>query len=169
MPIWAVTYFAHIQPEVFSGNKVLSGFHLKKYKKSGLTKSHSLELKEGLLRLMERDKIFKQSDLSLEKLSEKLDTSRHNTSQIINEHFDLGFFEYLNKYRIEEAKSIFDKDVRGNLNVMDVAFEVGYNNRVTFNKIFKRETGYTPSEYRKLFCFNKRRNPYLNRDYIHRK
>ena len=151
-PIWAVTYFAYIQPEIFSGDRVLYNFQFNKYKKSGLTESHSRELKEHLLKLLEEKKVYKQSDLSLELLSEKLDTSRHNTSQIINEHFNLNFFELLNKYRIKEAQRLFSEDTKESLTVLDVALEVGYNNRVTFNKIFKRETGHTPSEYRKTIC-----------------
>ena len=74
-------------------------------------------------------------------------TTRHNTSQIINEHFNVNFFELLNRYRINEAINIFRQDVNGNLNIIDVAYEVGYNNKVTFNKAFKKETSVTPSEF----------------------
>lgn len=119
-----------------------------KYLKSGLTANYSLELKESLLYLLNDRKLFKTNNLTLEKLSIELETNRHNTSQVINEHFNMNFFELINKYRIEEAKLILEGDFGSNRNIIDVAYEVGFNNKVTFNKSFKKETGLTPSQYR---------------------
>jgi YesN/AraC family two-component response regulator len=82
-------------------------------------------------------------------LSEKLQTSRHNTSQIINEHFNMNFFELINKFRIEEAIKMFKKSKTNTIQIIDVAYAVGYNNKVTFNKAFKKETALTPSEFLK--------------------
>ena len=118
-----------------------------KYQKSGLTEALSKELKENLIKLLVEDKIYKQSDINLEILSLKLNTTRHNTSQIINEHFKMNFFELINKFRIQEAKRLLETDIHGNLHIIDVAYEVGYNNKVTFNKAFKKETALTPSGY----------------------
>jgi AraC-like DNA-binding protein len=119
-----------------------------KYLKSGLTSDYSLELKEDLLNLLGNRKIFKINNLTLERLSVELETNRHNTSQVINEHFNVNFFELINQYRINEAKSILENDIRKNMNIIDVAYEVGYNNKVTFNKSFKKATNLTPSQYR---------------------
>lgn len=116
-----------------------------KYKKSNLTVDVSDNLKKDLLRLLEVDKIYRQNDLTLPKLAEALDTTRNITSQIINESFGLNFFELLNKYRIQEAKHILNS--REYINIIDVAYEVGYNNKVTFNKSFKKFNNVTPSEY----------------------
>ena len=144
-----IAQIAYLQPKIFNGE--VSRFRLTKfsfkYKKSGLTKSLSVELKESLIKLLEEDKIYKNNSLNLNQLSEILGTTRHNTSQIINEHFNVNFFELLNRYRINEAINIFRQDVNGNLNIIDVAYEVGYNNKVTFNKAFKKETSVTPSEF----------------------
>ena len=85
--------------------------------------------------------------ISLDILSEKLGTTRHNISQVINEHFDLNFFNLINKYRIQEAQQIFKKDAHSNLHIIDVAYDVGFNNKVTFNKAFKEETNLTPTQY----------------------
>ena len=87
-----VASVAYIQPRVFSKKYILK-IDKDKYLKSGLTESLSLELKEQLLVLLNTDKIYKESTISLEILSEKLNTTRHNVSQIINEHFDLNFFK----------------------------------------------------------------------------
>ncbi|WP_207224192.1 helix-turn-helix domain-containing protein [Aquimarina brevivitae] len=117
----------------------------KKYKKSNLTRTQVKELKKKLLFLMDEEKVYRINDLTLPKLANLLGTSRNSTSQIINESFGLNFFELINRYRIEEAKEIFKSE--NDVNIIDVAYEVGYNNKVTFNKSFKRYCNITPTEY----------------------
>lgn len=147
-----IGYSANVQPAVFNGSFTLKKL-FPKYKKSGLTKSLSSELKESLIDLFDNDKIYKESNICLDTLSAKLNTTRHNTSQVINEHFQMSFHELINSYRIQEAKEILNKDRRKNLNIIDVAYEVGYNNKVTFNKAFKKDTRLTPSQYQRM-AFN---------------
>lgn len=118
-----------------------------KYKKSALTDSYSKELKEALLKLLNEEKIFKDSAISLDSLSEKLQTTRHNASQVINEHFNMGFFELINTYRVQEAIEILKNDAKKKLTIIDIAYEVGFNNKVSFNKSFKKETSLTPTQY----------------------
>ncbi len=144
-----IAYMAYVQPNIFNNEHIplAERVFLEKYKKSGLTDALSSELKENLIKLLVEDKIYKDSGLSLDTLSQKLTTTRHNTSQIINEHFSMNFFELINKFRIEESINILKEDVYGNLHIIDIAYEVGYNNKVTFNKAFKKATTLTPSEY----------------------
>lgn len=146
-----VGYSANVQPHLFSGLYSYDNQLLFKYKKSGLTHSLSQELKEHLIRLFDDEKIYKENDISLEVLAARLNTTRHNASQVINEHFKISFHELVNTYRIQEAKKILDNDHQKNLNIIDVAYEVGYNNKVTFNKAFKKDTQLTPSEYQKIY------------------
>ena len=142
-----VGYIAYVQPRVFSKKFLFGERTLSKYQKSGLTTSFSVELKEQLLLLFIEEKIYKQSNISLGILAQRLGTTRHNVSQVINEHFELNFFHLVNKYRIAEAKEILKNDSERNLNIIDVAYDVGFNNKVTFNKAFKAETNMTPSSY----------------------
>lgn len=118
-----------------------------KYEKSNLTESYSSELKDKLVDLLTHQKVYKNNSISLETLSEMLGTTRHNTSQVINEHFSMSFYDLINQYRILEAVDIFDEDQKRNLNIIEVAYEVGYNNKVTFNKAFKKQMNQTPSTY----------------------
>ncbi|WP_205625717.1 helix-turn-helix domain-containing protein [Mangrovimonas xylaniphaga] len=147
-----IASMVYIQPKVFASSR----FKRKdvsakdKYQKSGLTSSFSNELKEALVRLLLDEKIYRDSSLNLEKLSEKLDTSRHNTSQIINEHFNENFFELVNDYRIQEAKELLMiSNPEFKMNISEIFYEVGFNNKVTFNNAFKKRTGQTPSQFRK--------------------
>ncbi len=124
-----------------------------KYGRSSLTLSLSSELKERLMQLLAHDKVYKNNNISLEILSEMLGATRHNTSQVINEHFNMSFHDLINHYRIVEAVDIFDEDQKRNLNIIEVAYEVGYNNKVTFNKAFKKHMNQTPSNYLRSLHF----------------
>ncbi len=144
-----IVYMGYVQPDIFSNTYIPLKKRLfsEKYKKSGLTNTLSNELKENLIKLLIEDKVFKENNINLEVLAFKLNTTRHNASQIINEHFQMNFFELINTFRIKEAIKMLKEDLHGNLNIIDIAYEVGYNNKVTFNKAFKKETKITPSEY----------------------
>ncbi|WP_338359405.1 helix-turn-helix transcriptional regulator [Yeosuana marina] len=147
-----VAYMAYAQPKLFikeseSFKSLYNKEESIKYEKSGMTDSLSKELSNSLISLLVEKKVYKDSAISLESLSNQLGTTRHNTSQIINEHFNMNYFELINRFRIDEAIDILKSDIFGNLNIIDVAYEVGFNNKVTFNKAFKKQTSLTPSEF----------------------
>jgi AraC-like DNA-binding protein len=146
--VFYVSYIVYEQPEIFKGKiRLVDPMELFKYKKSGLTTTYSLELRDALLQLFNEDRIYKNNKLNLEFLSKELGTTRHNASQVINEHFDMNFFELVNSYRIKEAQELLQQDKNSNLTIIEVAYEVGFNNKVTFNKSFKKQVSLTPSEY----------------------
>lgn len=140
-----VGYAANVQPDVFSGLYSYTNRLFPKYVKSGLTDSLSQELKKNLKDLFQNEKLYRNNDINLDMVAEKLNTTRHNASQLINEHFNMSFREFVNSYRIQEAKELLKEE--NELNIIDVAYEVGYNNKVSFNKAFKKDTQLTPSEY----------------------
>ncbi len=147
--VFYVGYSANIQPDVFNGAYSYINRLFPKYQKSGLTPSLSLELKENLLHLFANEKIYKENNISLDMVAQRLNTTRHNASQIINEHFNVSFHEFVNTYRIKEAKQLLIDEKKQRLNIINIAYEVGYNNKVTFNKAFKKDTQLTPSQYQK--------------------
>lgn len=149
-----VSYTVYVKPSIFY-EKTLFPEILHKYQKSGLTFTLSAELKDQLLLLLNKEKIFKDNNISLNSLSESLGTTRHSLSQVINEHFEMNFFNLINKFRVEEAKRILLNDEYKNLNIIDVAYEVGFNNKVTFNKAFKENTNLTPSQFLKHYQHSK--------------
>lgn len=119
-----------------------------KYKNSGLTKDASNELAEALNRLMQKEKLYRESELKLETLANKLGVAKHYLSQVINQHYEVNFFEYINLLRIEEAKQLLLASDKKAMNIIEVAYTVGYNTKNTFNTAFRRITGLTPTEYR---------------------
>jgi len=142
-----IGYNSYLRPNMFEKAQNVRGLVRNKYKKSSLTPSFSKELKEKLIYLLETEKVYKKSNINLDYLAEKLDTTRHNTSQVINENFNLSFFELINTYRIEETLEILKNDTEKSMNIIEVAYEVGFNNKVSFNKSFKKHLSQTPSQY----------------------
>lgn len=96
--VFYIAYMSYLQQEIFMGKvKIVNLTNFIKYKNSRLTPSYSLELLNNLLKSLNEDKIYKDGDLNLGRLSEKLETTKHSLSQIINEQFELSFPELMNK------------------------------------------------------------------------
>ena len=146
--IGIVSYFGFLQPEIFNGLPVEKIIPFVKYKKTGLTKNHSKELKFRLENFMHNEKPFLNNELRLDDLASKLNLSRHHMSQVINEHFDRSFFDFINKYRIDEAKKMLSEN--DEFTITDVLYSSGFNNRVSFYKAFKKFNGITPTEFKAL-------------------
>ncbi len=147
--VGTVAYFGIVQPQVFEGtlpmNKVIP---FVKYERTGLSENYSLELKTRLLQLMEDEKPYLDSDLRLNDIAKTLDISRHHASQVINEHFKMNFFDFVNQHRIREAEKLLLQKNHV-LNVRAIAYQSGFNSRASFYKAFKKLTGITPKEYRR--------------------
>ncbi|WP_298898119.1 helix-turn-helix domain-containing protein [uncultured Psychroserpens sp.] len=145
--ILLIGLFGLVQPQIFWGFSIVGALNVIKYEKSGLIPSLAAELKQKLIELMVDEKIYKQNNLNLDELSSLLGTTKHNTSQIINEHFNENFFDFLNDFRIDESKELL-LDVNCKMTISEILYEVGFNNKVTFNSAFKKRTGVTPTQYR---------------------
>lgn len=118
-----------------------------KYERTGLPRSYSIELKNQLLRLLQKDKIYAQPNISLDDLAKLLDVTRYHASQVINEHFNMSFFELINSYRIKEAMSLMRHSNVADFKFSEIAFQTGFSSRATFNKQFKYYTQQTPTEF----------------------
>lgn len=94
------------------------------------------------------EKPYLDADLTLPQLATKLQIPSHLLSRIINEKFGLNFFDFINQYRVGEVKSKLDDPEFDNLSLLGIAFECGFNSKSAFNRVFKKLTGLTPSEYK---------------------
>jgi AraC-like DNA-binding protein len=99
--------------------------------------------------LMEKEKLFLDNDLNLPAVAEKLNISIHEASFLINETAKDNFYNYINKYRVEEAKKLLASSKMGELNILGIAFASGFNSKTTFNTTFKKIVGISPSQYSK--------------------
>lgn len=107
------------------------------------------EMVDALVAYMEKEKPYLIPALTLEKLAGQLHLPPRTLSNMINRHFNCNFFEFVNHYRIEEAKRLLVDPQAVDMSMMDLMFEVGFNSKATFNALFKKKVGMTPSEFRK--------------------
>lgn len=107
------------------------------------------DLSVRLSSLMENDKLFLNNDLNLAAVAEKLGISIHEASFLINETTKDNFYNFVNKYRIEEAKKLLASAKMNELNIVGIAFASGFSSKTTFNTTFKRAVGISPSQYSK--------------------
>lgn len=121
----------------------------RKYAKSGLNPAAMARYKDRLSKLMARERVYLRDDLTLPKLSRMARCPVNHLSQVINAGFGVSFFDFLNGYRIEEAKRLLRQPGRCGNSVLDVAFAVGFNSTSTFYTAFKKANGQTPAEYRR--------------------
>jgi len=98
---------------------------------------------------METEKPYLMPALTLDKLAAQLKMQPRILSHLINRHFACNFFEFINSYRVQEAKAILADPVLGERNMLDIMYDVGFNSKATFNTLFKKKVGMTPSEFRK--------------------
>jgi len=98
--------------------------------------------------LMEKDKLYQETELTVQQLAEKLGLPTYQVSQAINEGMERNFYDLVNTYRVEEAKQLLLDPENRNYTILSVGFEAGFNSKTTFNTVFKKFTGLTPTEFR---------------------
>ena len=150
LPITLFTYFFGFKAMLSPQQVVLPdllGDKANKYSKSSLSKEHSEQLLHHVLTYMDTQRPYLSSSLRLGELSEAMELSPHHLSQIINENLKQNFYDFVNQYRIKAAKELIHQHAHYTL--LQVAMEVGFNNKTTFYSVFKRKHNCTPSEYRK--------------------
>jgi AraC-like DNA-binding protein len=119
-----------------------------KYVGSGLSDAESSGYAQKIRTIMEREKLYLDPEISLKELSDKTGISPRYLSQVINSKFNQNFFDFINHYRIEEAKRLMAGTVRKELTILEVMYNVGFNSKSSFQTAFRKNTGTTPTEFR---------------------
>ena len=122
-----------------------------KYEKSPLTVQTKNDILQRLEDLMIKEKLFLNSSITLGEIADKLSVIPRYLSQVINELKGQNFYDFVNSYRIEEAKKILSDPSHDDEKILAVLFESGFNSKSVFNTVFKKITGITPSEYRRKY------------------
>jgi len=120
-----------------------------KYKGSTLNPIFAEECITKLKYLMDIEKVYCDANITLQSLAEKLSIAPHLLSQLLNEKMDRNFADFINHYRIEEAKNILKTPRGAERKISTVAIEVGFNTMAAFYNAFKKHTGTTPTRYKK--------------------
>ena len=120
----------------------------KKSSVSEAEKSEKEKLIQGVLRFMQNDKPYLEPDLSLDQLASQLSLRPRVLSQALNDILQQNFFDFINRYRIEEASRLLTNPADKKITILEVLYQAGFNSKSSFNTLFKRYTGLTPTEFR---------------------
>lgn len=103
------------------------------------------ETKEKILNFIGTN--FHNPDLNIQIVSDETGISKDHISELIKKHADLSFRQYLNQVRLEEAKNLLRNS---DLQISEIAYQIGYNNIQHFNRVFKEYTSFSPKAFRDL-------------------
>ena len=105
------------------------------------------ELFETVKQQLESKELYRDTELTLTRLSILTGLSKHHLSEVLNRHAGKNYYEFINGYRVDFVRKRFEEET--DQTVLDIALEAGFASKSTFNAIFKRFTGQTPTQYRK--------------------
>ena len=119
------------------------------YKSSNLSETDIKSLHRKILFEFETNHIFLDPELTLSKCTEKVPASSHEISQVINMKLGCNYSQYISTLRVDYAKKQLVSHI--NSSVLSIAFQSGFKNKTTFNIAFKKQTGFTPTEFRNVY------------------
>jgi AraC-like DNA-binding protein len=114
-----------------------------------LPTENDVDLANILESLFRKEKLFLDADLNIQTLAERCNTRVHTLSVFINNYYKKSFFDYINSYRIEEAKTLLTDPGNQKYSINTIAESSGFSSRSSFYKAFKKNTNLTPGEYLK--------------------
>jgi AraC-like DNA-binding protein len=119
-----------------------------RYQRSGLTDREAERLKDALTALMDRERPWQDSDLTLADLAARLSTTPHRLSEVLNSQLGQTFYDFVNGYRVREVQRRIAAGEAQQVTVLSLALDAGFASKSTFNLVFKKHTGQTPSDFR---------------------
>jgi AraC-like DNA-binding protein len=144
--IYTIGYFVFKQPKVFDGEFFSELFLPIKHKGEAFETALLNEFYDNLIDYIKKEKPYKNNELRLVNLADQLGYSTHLLSKIINEKSGQNFNQFINTYRLIEVENLIKTDKT--LSIKSIYFEVGFNNKVTFNTAFKKRYHCTPTAYK---------------------
>jgi AraC-like DNA-binding protein len=147
--IFLIGYKGLTQTEIYTGPDWKKDSE--KYRSSKMTPLQAEAYLKTLTEHMESEKPYLENELTLNKLASQIEIGPRHLSQVINEKLNRNFFDFVNRYRVEEAKKLLVNMDTSQNSILDIAFDSGFNSKSSFNMIFKKYTAMTPSQFRKKY------------------
>lgn len=155
---WVIPVLTVIAILAAAGGTIGFLFFKKKSKnKAGYSRDFSIdpekaaEINKKVVYLFDVEKIFKKDDITLRSLSEDLSIPPHQLSWVLNKKMNITFSELVNSYRVKEVKERLASPGDADKTILDIAYEAGFSTKTSFNRVFLKLTGKTPSQYRKQY------------------
>jgi len=118
-----------------------------KYASSSLNKNSYDEMISEISRVIREKQLYKQFDFNLQLLSDELNSNSSYISQTINHGLGIRFNDYINQFRVEEAKSQLRSSENKHITIEAISELCGFKSKSTFFRAFKKETGLTPKQF----------------------
>lgn len=152
--VYSIGYIGLSRAEFFTSteadiDKIETGNESNQYSKSGLKEETGKELMEKLRNTMEADKPYLNSELSLRDLAGIMDITPHNLTEIINRFAEMNFYDFVNGYRVDEVKRRIESGDYELMTLLAIGLDSGFNSKSSFNSVFKKHTGLTPTQFKK--------------------
>jgi AraC-like DNA-binding protein len=142
-----IGYFGFKQKIIYAAEPVGDTIQ-NKYAGARLNVPEAKKLSKHLKEYMEASKPYLDPELTLPQLADKVGMTTHLLSQLINDQFGMNFFDFINRYRVEEVKQKLNDPAFSHYSLLGMAFECGFNSKSAFNRVFKKSTGVTPSQFK---------------------
>lgn len=123
--------------------------HAKRYARAKLSSERIARLKQSLDELMNTERPYLDGELTLTQLASSLGATNHELSQLLNDDMQVNFFDFINRYRVQEVQRCLSDPAYAEQSLLEVGLASGFNSKAAFNAAFKRFTGVTPSVWRK--------------------
>ncbi len=123
---------------------------IKENKKNSLSALSAEIYLKKLLRYMKSEKPYKDPDINLIELGQKVGIPHRSLSEVINNTLNQNFHEFINSYRVRESERLLRESSRFKT-VLEVIYEVGFNSKSSFHSAFKKNTGMTPTQFKRLY------------------
>ena len=130
-------------------NEIIEEIDFETIKPSEIQSEEILQLKVRIISLFETEKLSQNAELTLTEIAKKLNTNISVISKAINQGFQMNFNDFVNQYRVQEVKKAFEKGEHKKTTLLGIAFDCGFNSKATFNRAFKKNTGFSPKEFLK--------------------
>jgi AraC-like DNA-binding protein len=151
--IYWISYQAISKPDLFvetDNQPVVSiGFSKNpKYAHSSLKETEAKRIEDTLHTLMQKEKLYLDSGLTIDTLANKLGTSRHHLSQVLNERIKRTYGDFITDLRLEESCRRLSNRANFRFTIAAIALDSGFSSVSSFNDVFKKKYGMTPSKFR---------------------
>ena len=150
-----VVLFTFVNVLIYQGFKypvIFRGSEIKLHSRRKVSLSEMLreQYMEKLEKIMEKQKPYLQPDLSLVELAEMVAIPPRSLSEVINISYGQNFYDFINRYRIKESEQLLTDPMPRFKTTLEILYEVGFNSKSSFHTAFKKTTGMTPSEFKKV-------------------
>lgn len=151
--IYWISYLAISKPDLFidrSTSPILPIAFSKspKYAHSSLKESEAIRIEEALHEAMQKEKLYLDNSLTIDTLASKIGTSRHHLSQVLNERIKKTYGDFITDLRLEESRRRLSNRANYRFTIAAIALDSGFSSVSSFNDVFKKRYGVTPSKFR---------------------